>query len=149
MPNDKNQPQNSKSQKVRRKKKKRFDTKENGRVLQEKRQQQAKTKAIEILKKTLGNVSATCDHVGITRQTFYNWRQEDQEFNRAVEEISERTLDFVESKLMQGIQDGNTKLIMFYLNCKGKKRGYGLKDTSENEKSSGLIINISQEEADY
>ncbi|MBQ4080224.1 MAG: hypothetical protein II596_06050, partial [Thermoguttaceae bacterium] len=61
----------------------------------------------------------------------------------------ERTLDMVESKLIEGINEGNARLIIFYLNCKGKKRGYGLKNESESDKSNGIVINITQEEADF
>lgn len=115
----------------------------------QKRAEKSKRYALESLKSTLGNVSLTCEKVGISRMTFYKWRSEDPEFNRQVEEINERTLDFVESKLLQGIQDGNTRLIMFYLNCKGKKRGYGLKNETEGDKSGAVMIQISSEEADF
>ena len=112
----------------------------------QKRANLTKQNAIETLKKTFGNVSMTCERLGLSRQTFYKWRNEDPEFNAAVEDINERTLDFVESKMFEGINAGNTRLIMFYLNCKGKKRGYGLK---EEEKNPAIVLKISPEEAEY
>lgn len=115
----------------------------------QKRAEKSKQYALECLKKTYGNVSLTCEKVGLSRMTFYKWRSEDPEFNRQVEEINERTLDFVESKLLQGIQDGNVRLIMFYLNAKGKQRGYGLKNETEGDKSGSVMIQISSEEADF
>lgn len=114
-----------------------------------KRMEMTKENALKLLQTYYGNISLTCEKLGVTRQTFYKWRSEDREFDRAVEEINERTLDFVESKLLDGINEGNARLIMFYLNCKGKKRGYGLKNESDNDKSNGIVINITQEEADF
>lgn len=115
----------------------------------EKRAEITKQNALKLLTKCFGNISLTCDKLGVSRQTFYKWRAQDKEFDRAVEEINERTLDMVESKLIEGINEGNARLIMFYLNCKGKKRGYGLKNENESDKTGGIIINISQEEADF
>lgn len=129
-------------------KRKKFDTKKL-QIPYKERVEIMKRDALTNLRLFFGNVSLTCEKLGISRQTFYNWRAQDSEFNREVEEIDERTLDMVESKLIEGINEGNARLIMFYLNCKGKKRGYGLKNENETDKSSGIIINISQEEADF
>lgn len=103
---------------------------------------------LEVLKKTLGNVSAACERVGISRATFYLWRQNNAEFDQAVREINERTLDFVESKLMAGIEDGNPKLIMFFLANKGRSRGYSEKpDDAQNRRA--INIRISEDEAEF
>lgn len=112
------------------------------------RQAKAKKDALEVLRQTFGNVSMCCEKIGISRPTFYQWRADDPAFDAEVEAINERTLDFVESKMIQGIRDGNTRLIMFYLNCKGKKRGYGLKQESENG-TSAITLRFSPEEADF
>ncbi len=113
------------------------------------RMEKTKQDALKLLAKCFGNISLVCEQLGVTRQTFYNWRRQDKNFDLAVEEINERTLDMVESKLIEGITEGNARLIMFYLNCKGKKRGYGLKNENESDKSGGIVINISQEEAEF
>lgn len=115
----------------------------------QKRMSKTKKDALRILKANFGNVSMTCEQVGIARVTFYKWRSDDPDFDAEVEAINERTLDFVESKMMQGINEGNTRLIMFYLNCKGKKRGYGVKAETEGERSCGVTLHISPNEADY
>lgn len=112
------------------------------------RQSKIKKEALEVLKKTFGNVSLTCEKLGISRFTFYKWRNEDAEFNEAVEDINERTLDFVESKMIQGIQEGNTKLIIFYLNSKGRRRGYGAVENEAN-KNSAITLKITQDEAEF
>lgn len=125
-----------------------FSQKEAKREQSERRKEKQKKDVLKALKNTMGNVSLSCEKVGISRFAFYKWRDEDLEFNREVEEINERTLDFVESKLMQGIQDGNARMIIFFLSTKGRKRGYG--QTKElTEKETGVLLNITSDEAEY
>lgn len=114
----------------------------------EQRMEKQKKDVLKALKTTMGNVSLSCEKVGISRFAFYRWREEDSDFNREVEEINERTLDFVESKLMQGIQDGNARMIIFFLSTKGRKRGYG-QTNEQTEKESGVVLNITSDEAEY
>ncbi len=106
--------------------------------------------ALKVLRKNFGNVTLTCDAIGISRFEVYKWRKDDPEFNNAVEEINEVSLDMVEGVMMKAIlEDGNARLIMFYLNSKGKKRGYGLKNESDGDKSGAVLLNISPDEAEY
>lgn len=79
---------------------------------------------IESLENSLGIVSVACRKVGISRQTHYRWCQEDESYDRAAKEIIEATIDFVESKLFENIQDKKEASIMFYLKSKAKHRGY-------------------------
>lgn len=115
----------------------------------QRRMERTKKDALKILKIKYGNISLTCEQVGVSRQTFYKWMHDDPEFNAEVEEINERTLDLVESKMLQGINEGNTRLIMFYLSCKGKKRGYGLKSENGNEKNNAVTLHITADEMEY
>lgn len=106
--------------------------------------------ALKVLQKNFGNVSLTCETIGISRFEFYKWRKDDPEFNKAVEDINEFSLDMVESAMMKSIfEEGNSRLIMFYLNSKGKKRGYGLKNESDGDKSGAVLLRISPDEAEY
>jgi len=79
---------------------------------------------IQALENSLGIVSVACRKVGISRQTHYRWQQEDENYERATKEIIEATIDFVESKLFENIQDKKEASIMFYLKSKAKHRGY-------------------------
>lgn len=79
---------------------------------------------IEILKKSMGNVTIACSKVGISRITHYEWFNKDIEYKKQVEEIYELVLDFAESALHRGIKDGNMSAVFFFLKCKGKGRGY-------------------------
>jgi len=79
---------------------------------------------IQALENSLGIVSVACRKVNISRQTHYRWCQEDEAYDRASKEIIEATIDFVESKLFENIQDKKEASIMFYLKSKAKHRGY-------------------------
>ena len=90
----------------------------------DKKQQHKKESIINALEQTLGVVTSACKIVGINRSTFYRWLEDDAEFKRDVNDISNIALDFAESKLHEQIRDNNTTATIFYLKTKGKKRGY-------------------------
>lgn len=75
-------------------------------------------------KESKGIISTACDAAGITRMTFYRWKKEDPEFASLVSEIEEASIDYVESKLIENIDNNKTSEILFYLKTKGKNRGY-------------------------
>jgi len=79
---------------------------------------------IEALEKSLGVVTAACKSVGIGRTTHYMWMDQDPEYKRAVQEISDVALDFAETHLHKQIKEGSSTSTIFYLKTKGKKRGY-------------------------
>ena len=116
-----------------------------------------KKEFINAMYKTKCNVSESCSIAGISRQTFYNWTNKDPEFAEAVEEANEANVDFVESSLLQRINEGDTTAIIFYLKTKGKKRGYvetqeivGNKETpvriSFSEALNGIDTSITDDE---
>ena len=80
---------------------------------------------IEAYQKSFGNISQSCKAVGIARQTYYNWLQE-EEFKIELKSIepAELFLDFLESKLVERVNKGDTTATIFALKTKGKKRGY-------------------------
>lgn len=79
---------------------------------------------IEALRKSLGVVTPACEAVGIARSTHYEWLDVDPEYKKAVDEMADIALDFVESKLFKSINDGSDTASIFYLKYKGKKRNY-------------------------
>lgn len=89
------------------------------------------------------NVSATCTALGISRQTFYNWKNGDAELRAMLEEAEEAIIDFAESKLVEAIGDGDMTAIIFFLKTKGKKRGYVEK--VENDVSINAFEKLMQE----
>jgi len=76
------------------------------------------------LEKSLGVVTSACKAVGIDRTTHYLWMNNDEDYKKSVEELSEVALDFAESQLHKQIKGGNTTATIFYLKTKGKKRDY-------------------------
>lgn len=90
---------------------------------------QAKIKAlkaafVEALNKTFGIVAQACKIVGVDRTTYYKWREKDEEFRKACDEVNEYVGDFVESKIIKKIDEGDTTMIIFYAKTKLKNRGY-------------------------
>jgi len=71
------------------------------------------------------NVFATCEACNISRKTYYRWIKEDQAFADAVDDVKEGFLDWLEAKLVEHIQKGSLDALKYFLNAKGKKRGFG------------------------
>jgi hypothetical protein len=104
-----------------------------------------KESILKALEASLGVVTIACKKLDIPRSTFYKWCKEDKEFAKQVKDIENIALDFVESKLHNQIEDGNTSATIFYLKTKGKKRGYIEKselDITSGEEPIKININI-------
>lgn len=83
-----------------------------------KRQQE---KLLEALTES-GNVSFACKRVGVSRDTYYRWRKEDEEFllkvELAIASGKEFVNDLAHSQLIRNIQNGDMGAIKFQLgNC--------------------------------
>lgn len=83
-----------------------------------------KANLIEALKQSLGIVTTACKAANISRETYYKWMREDDEFRQQVNDIEHIALDFAESQLHKQMKDGSTSATIFYLKTKGRKRGY-------------------------
>lgn len=83
-----------------------------------------KAQFIDALKQKGGIICKACEAVNINRGTYYLWKENDRDFAEQCREVEESMVDFVESKLMQQINDGDTTATIFYLKTKGKHRGY-------------------------
>lgn len=79
---------------------------------------------LSALESSLGVVSTSCEAVGISRQTHYDWMKTDGTYRKSVEDLENIALDFAESQLHQLIKAGNVVATIFYLKTKGKRRGY-------------------------
>lgn len=79
---------------------------------------------IKKFKETKGIISSACEAAGISRVTYYRWIKDDEEFAETCKEIEEASIDYVESKLLENIEQNKTPEILFYLKTKGKARGY-------------------------
>ena len=79
---------------------------------------------LEALEKSLGIVTTAAKSVGITRKTHYDWLNKDPQYRKAVTELEDLALDYVESKLFKNIEKEKEASVFFYMKTKGKKRGY-------------------------
>ena len=81
---------------------------------------------IDAYTKTFGNITMSCNRVGIARSTYYNWINKDDDFNKQINDIQpkELFLDFVTSKLVEKINEGDKASIIFALKTIGKERGW-------------------------
>lgn len=83
-----------------------------------------------------GNVAFACRQIGIHRRSYYNWCEKDKEFKRMTEELLEEIIDSVEAHLRNLIQSKDTRATIFFLETKGKKRGYIKTQRNENINST-------------
>ncbi len=90
---------------------------------------------LEALVKSTGNVSVACAKTGISRATFYVWKNEDEKFNKEASTITEdqkrKMDDFADGLLKQHIKEGNVTCLIFYL--KTRHLDYRMKLALEGE----------------
>lgn len=98
---------------------------------------------LEALEKSLGIVTTACKSVDIARDTFYRYLKDDEDFAKAVKDVDNIALDFVESVLLHNIKDRREASTIFYMKTKGRHRGYIEKQELEH---SGKIITVTVED---
>lgn len=86
---------------------------------------------LKVYEQCKGNLSHACRLCGVTRKTVYNLLERDEAFREAFNEIRDQMVDYVESKLMEQIENGNTAAIIFYLKTIGRYRGF--KESHDDE----------------
>lgn len=91
---------------------------------------------LQELQKSRGLITTACVNTGVTRQTIFHWRKDDEEFNDNVEVVLELQGDRVESNLQKLIDEGDTQSTIFYCKTKLKNRGYGDSVQTDSAKES-------------
>ena len=97
---------------------------------------------IDALEASLGVVTTATKKVGISRQTHYQWLEDDPAYKRAVNELNNVALDFVESQLFKQIKDGGAAQTIFFLKTRGKKRGYTEHITVGVDDQKGMLSGL-------
>lgn len=87
-----------------------------------------------------GNIYESCKAIGISREGYYEWLKKDEVFKTAVKEIKESLVDFAESKLIECVQNGQFQAIKWYLENKGKHRGW--RNTPEDKPPEQVKIEV-------
>ena len=100
---------------------------------------------IEVYFENNGNISKTCEDIGISRSTYYNWIKE-EDFKEQLNLIEDIKVDYVETKLFDLIDKGNVTAIIFYLNNKGKRRGYNIENYENKDYEPPKITIILQDQ---
>jgi len=103
-------------------------------VRREKREKK-KEEFIEVFKENLGIITISCNKVGISRDAYYDWYNDDEDFKAKIEGAKQIQRGDVEDRLFKAITDGNITAIIFYL--KSKHPDY----KNRVELSGGLNIN--------
>ena len=85
--------------------------------------------------------------VSISRQAISERIRKSEVLTSAYDEIVESALDFVEYKLFQKINEGDMTAIIFYLKCKGKKRGYIERQSIELSGNDGAPIKVERQQS--
>lgn len=107
-----------------------------------------KTEIIAWLIKTpMGTISEACNKAKIPYSSFWEWRNKDEELNKAVikamKVAHDMGGDFAESKLRQKINNDDTTSILFYLKTKHKDRGYIEKQETEHSAKDFATFTLS------
>lgn len=79
---------------------------------------------IQVYEKKGCNITQTCTALGISRKTFYEWKEKKKKLDEGLKEVDESILDWAESKLVEHINNNDLQALIFFLRTKGKKRGY-------------------------
>ena len=111
--------------------------------------EQNKKRLLVALEECKGIVTDACKAAGVSRTSFYDYTKKDPDFKKAVDDVENIAIDHVEGKLFKLIDELNAPAIIFYLKCKGKKRGYIEKQEVEHSgkvDNGGIIVKTASKE---
>lgn len=91
-----------------------------------------------------GVVEEIAKRLGVTSRAVTKRKKEHPDFAEAVEEEANVVLGTAESELVKAIKKGNLKAIMWFLDRKGKERGYGkqLKVDGSLEQNGRIVLHL-------
>jgi hypothetical protein len=79
---------------------------------------------VQAIEDSRGFISEACKLLGCSRSHFYNKLKTFPTAQQALDDVREKRHDYVESKMMKRIEQGDTTMIIFYLKTQCKARGY-------------------------
>lgn len=86
--------------------------------------EQAQNEMVEAMIKYMGVVTTAAKSIGIARSTYYDWMDTDPAFKQRILDLREIKKDFVESKLLKLVEEGDTAATIFSAKTLLKDRGY-------------------------
>lgn len=104
---------------------------------------------LEALERSMGIQTPALKATGnLSPETVRQWREKDKEFAKKMDACKAVCGDFVESKLLQKIKDGDTTAIIFYCKTQLKERGYTERREITGADGKDLFATKSDEELD-
>jgi len=97
---------------------------ENDGKLEPKEVAEKKVRFLQLLYDNNGQTWKTLKDADISYTTYTRWRANDPDFVEKVNDIKELQIEWVEAQLMDMIKAGSSRSAMFFLETKGKHRGY-------------------------
>jgi len=97
-----------------------------------------KKKLISAMEESLCVIKQACEMCQCSRQTFYDFMKDDEEFKKAIEQSKNASHDFVRSKLMENITKGKETSIIFYLKTQMGWIEKSKMDITSDEKSLSI-----------
>lgn len=92
---------------------------------------------------SFGILTTIAKNLGVSRPTVYKFIKANQEKAGAIlKEESERTLDTVETKLYDSINEGDTGSVKWYLSRKGASRGYAEKTETRQDVTGSINLTV-------
>lgn len=88
------------------------------------------------------SITDALNQAGVSRSTYYKWKAEDKTFGVSLDHWNDARLDFVEDMLFKRIADGSDPMIKFYLETKGKDRGYDKIRKTETTLTTNNVISV-------
>ena len=103
---------------------------------------------IPAINEARGFVTKAADILGISRNTFYTYLRKYKTVQQALDDTREKRHEWVESKLMKAIDDGNLTAIIFYLKTQAKHLGYVERQEFTGRDGKDLNIVFTWEDAE-
>ena len=88
-------------------------------------------------KESDGQISRSCMAIGVSREAYYKWIREDEDFRNTIDQLDESFIEKVESKLMEKIAEGSDIWIWRYL--KAHRPGVWKEEIKSNQLHQGTI----------
>jgi hypothetical protein len=80
---------------------------------------------IEAIEANNGFMTQAAKGLNISRATLYNYINASSSLQEAITQAKESLIDFAESILKKNIEAGKETSLIYFMNCKGRHRGYG------------------------
>ena len=91
---------------------------------------------LEALQNNMGNISEACKKANVGRTTYYDWLKADKRFAETVNDLQESLLDLAETRVHELLDDGHPATCRWFLETKGKDRGYTKRQELEGKVES-------------